>query len=177
MNKKTQAAMEFLLTYGWAITVVVVAIAALAYFGVLDPGKWLVTSTCMLPAGLSCLDHTVTYKTDFAGNPNNEITLYIKNNLGAKYKIPGNTNHFKFTKPVVPDTNYLFDTQYIANNGDTFKNNFEIPLTISSIKGLASDINALLPGQKYQIEFVIVAQNDETELPHSFAGRITGKVQ
>lgn len=34
-NKKSQAAMEFLMTYGWAILVVLAAIAALAYFGVL----------------------------------------------------------------------------------------------------------------------------------------------
>jgi len=39
--KKSQAAMEFLMTYGWAILVVLVAIAALAYFGVLSPEKFL----------------------------------------------------------------------------------------------------------------------------------------
>ena len=37
MHKKSQAAMEFLMTYGWAILVVLVAIGALAYFGVLSP--------------------------------------------------------------------------------------------------------------------------------------------
>lgn len=36
-QKKAQAAMEFLMTYGWAILVVLVAIGALAYFGVIDP--------------------------------------------------------------------------------------------------------------------------------------------
>ena len=34
-GKKAQAAMEFLMTYGWAILVVLVTIGALAYFGVL----------------------------------------------------------------------------------------------------------------------------------------------
>jgi uncharacterized protein (UPF0333 family) len=37
IRKKSQAAMEFLMTYGWAIIVVLVAISALAYFGVLSP--------------------------------------------------------------------------------------------------------------------------------------------
>ena len=32
-----QAAMEFLATYGWAILVVLIAIAALAYFGIFNP--------------------------------------------------------------------------------------------------------------------------------------------
>lgn len=40
-NTKAQAALEFLTTYGWAILVVMVAIGALAYFGVLNPSKSL----------------------------------------------------------------------------------------------------------------------------------------
>ena len=32
MKKKSQVAMEFLMTYGWAILVVLAAVAALAYF-------------------------------------------------------------------------------------------------------------------------------------------------
>ena len=35
INKKSQAALEFIMTYGWAILVVLVAIGALAYFGIL----------------------------------------------------------------------------------------------------------------------------------------------
>ncbi len=38
-SKKLQAAMEFLMTYGWAIFVVLAVIAAMAYFGVLSPDK------------------------------------------------------------------------------------------------------------------------------------------
>lgn len=32
INKKSQAAVEFLMEYGWAILVVLVAVGALAYF-------------------------------------------------------------------------------------------------------------------------------------------------
>lgn len=39
-NKKSQLALEFLMNYGWAILVVIVAIGALAYFGVLNPEKF-----------------------------------------------------------------------------------------------------------------------------------------
>jgi hypothetical protein len=45
-NKKSQQAMEFLMTYGWSILVVLVAIGALAYFGVLDP-KQFVPNRCI----------------------------------------------------------------------------------------------------------------------------------
>ena len=50
---KAQAAMEFLMTYGWMILVVISAIAALAYFGVLDPEK-SIPETCTMPPGIGC---------------------------------------------------------------------------------------------------------------------------
>ena len=53
MEKKGQAAMEFLMTYGWAILVVLVAIGALAYFGVLSPSKFLPVS-CTIEPGIGC---------------------------------------------------------------------------------------------------------------------------
>ena len=56
--KKGQAAMEFLMTYGWAILVVLAAIAALAYFGVLSPEKFL-PEKCILEPGLACISHKI----------------------------------------------------------------------------------------------------------------------
>ena len=54
-NKKGQAALEFLLTYSWAILVVIVIIGALAYFGVLNPENFI-PERCTLSAGISCDD-------------------------------------------------------------------------------------------------------------------------
>ncbi|MBI3034855.1 hypothetical protein HYY71_00895 [Candidatus Woesearchaeota archaeon] len=59
MSKKSQAALEFLMTYGWAILVVLVAVGALAYFGVLSPDKFL-PAKCILQPGIACLDHKAT---------------------------------------------------------------------------------------------------------------------
>jgi hypothetical protein len=56
-KNKAQAAMEFLMTYGWAILVVLAAIGALAYFGVLSPDRFL-PEKCTLPSGVACLDFT-----------------------------------------------------------------------------------------------------------------------
>ncbi|MBM3234319.1 hypothetical protein FJZ19_04475 [Candidatus Pacearchaeota archaeon] len=41
MERKAQAAMEFLMTYGWAILAAIIAIGVLAYFGVFSPGKYV----------------------------------------------------------------------------------------------------------------------------------------
>jgi len=72
MMRKGQAALEFLMTYGWAILVVLTAIAALAYFGVLSPDRFL-PEKCTMPSGLACLDFTAT-DTGF--------TLILHNSLG-----------------------------------------------------------------------------------------------
>ena len=55
---KGQAAMEFLMTYGWAILVVLVVIGALSYFGVLSPST-LLPEKCTFPVSVSCTDHSV----------------------------------------------------------------------------------------------------------------------
>ena len=73
MEKRGQAAMEFLMTYGWAILVVLAAIAALAYFGVLSPDRFL-PDKCQLPSGIACLDSRLT---------TTGATLVIQNSLGV----------------------------------------------------------------------------------------------
>lgn len=57
-KKRGQAALEFLMTYGWAILIVLIAIGALAYFGVLNPQR-LLPKSCTLAPGLSCDDFIV----------------------------------------------------------------------------------------------------------------------
>lgn len=76
-HKKAQAAMEFLMTYGWAILVVLAAIAALAYFGVLSPEKFL-PEKCVLQPGIACVSHKVEPA---------KITLVISNGLGRTITI------------------------------------------------------------------------------------------
>ena len=71
-SRKAQAALEFLMTYGWAILVVLVAIGALAYFGVLSPDQFL-PNKCTLQAGVACLDHKATATG---------VTVVIQNSMG-----------------------------------------------------------------------------------------------
>jgi len=66
--------MEFLMTYGWAILVVLIAIGALAYFGVLNPSRFLPASCTLMP-GLSC----DSFKVESGAN---QVTLVVRNGLG-----------------------------------------------------------------------------------------------
>lgn len=53
MHKKAQAAIEFFGYYGWALLIILIAIGAIAYFGVQNPKKFLPDS-CVLGNGLLC---------------------------------------------------------------------------------------------------------------------------
>ena len=70
--KRSQAALEFLMTYGWAILVVLVAVGALASFGVLSPDKFL-PAKCALQAGIACIDHKATATS---------LIVVLQNSLG-----------------------------------------------------------------------------------------------
>jgi hypothetical protein len=70
---KGQAALEFLTTYGWAFLVILVMIGALAYFGVLNPQKYL-PEKCIITTGLDCTDFQITATA---------VNLKITNNLGV----------------------------------------------------------------------------------------------
>jgi hypothetical protein len=74
MNKKGQAAMEFLMTYGWAILVVIAAIAALAFFGVLDPAR-LLPERCTGTGDVPC-DGKAAITTDM-------VVIPLRNNIGG----------------------------------------------------------------------------------------------
>jgi len=75
--KKSQAAMEFLMTYGWAILVVLAAIAALAYFGVLSPEKFL-PEKCLIEVGFTCISSKV--------EPT-QATIIFSNGLGRSVEV------------------------------------------------------------------------------------------
>src|SRR3989338_5841340 len=77
MQKRGQAALEFLMTYGWIITTVLVAISALAYFGVLSPDKF-VPRKCALESGIGCMDFKVQ---------EDSVTLVLRNGKGEDITI------------------------------------------------------------------------------------------
>ena len=76
MNRKGQAALEFLTTYGWALLVILVMIGALVYFGLLNPSK-ILPSKCTLTTGFVCSDYQIR---------NDTFSVVIVNKLGETIK-------------------------------------------------------------------------------------------
>ncbi len=70
-NKRSQSAMEYILTYGWAILMISIVLGAFIYLGVFTPGT-LVSSQCVAQADFSCLTSMMT--------SNGQITFNIQQN-------------------------------------------------------------------------------------------------
>ena len=67
--KKSQAAMEFLMTYGWAVMIIFIVVGSLYYLGIFD---FPVPTTCDIPNPYICRD----LKIDSASS--NKFTVRIE---------------------------------------------------------------------------------------------------
>ena len=87
MIRRGQAALEFLTTYGWAFLVILVMIGALAYFGVLDPTRFL-PQRCQFGAELHCERFSIDSASQEA---NFELTNSLPEDIfvdAVEYKTP-----------------------------------------------------------------------------------------
>jgi len=57
-QKKSQSAMEFLMTYGWAFVVILVTLGVISYSGIFDITQ-LVDEKCEFLSGIICVDSFV----------------------------------------------------------------------------------------------------------------------
>ena len=82
-EKKSQAAFEFLITYGWAILGVMIVLAGLAYFGFFNTEKF-VNDDCSFGDQLRCEDYILT------GN-SAVLNFTLRNNFGVNIDITKST--------------------------------------------------------------------------------------
>jgi hypothetical protein len=148
-NSKGQAAMEFLMTYGWAILIVLAAMGALSYFGVLTPDKFL-TDKCLISNGFNCPQFKISPV---------QIQFEIKNTQGVDlsgiditlYGRLGNTTCI-VANPTIPS---------MATGATTGLLTFNCPVSGDRFTG---DIN------------IVYTRSGET-ISHNASGSITAKVE
>lgn len=169
MNGKAQAAMEFIMTYGWAILIVLLAIGTLAYFGVLSPYKVLPERT-VFDTPLQNVDNALIDQSA------QTIEIAFTNNKGRGINISTDVATIKSigdcdlhdTAPMEVDydgTTYVEADGYSdeITNGDTFILRFN-----------CADSNWVI-GDKVIVDMVFEYVNVETgqQIPHT--GRIDGR--
>jgi uncharacterized protein (UPF0333 family) len=77
-KNKGQAALEFLVTYGWAILGALIVVGALSYFGIFNTQKY-VNDVCYFGDQMTCEDY-IAYK-------NATIGIRLRNNFGVPIDI------------------------------------------------------------------------------------------
>ena len=83
-NRKAQAAIEFLMTYGWALVAVLGSIAILTWLGVFDISVYL-PDKCVGAIGIECSDFDTV-------NTDGEVLFQIQNALGQEiFLVDGST--------------------------------------------------------------------------------------
>ena len=150
MFNKSQAAMEFLMTYGWAILVVLVAIGALAYFGVLSPDKFL-PSRCTLPAGIACTDFKVVAG---ATGTTGTVDIVLRNGLG-----------------------FDIDTVNVAVSGCTTADTTPASILNGEDEPYQATVCTVTSGGKFSGALNVSYRNVDTTLTHKVQGSLTGRAE
>jgi hypothetical protein len=80
MKRKAQAAMEYLMTYGWAILIVIIVAAALYALGVFNPATWTGTRS----TGFANIGQPTDWVYDGSAG---DFNITLKNSLGTQITI------------------------------------------------------------------------------------------
>jgi hypothetical protein len=163
---RAQAALEFLMTYGWAILVVLAAIGALAYFGVFNSGK-LVPDKCTIGPGMDIKD----CKASTTG-----FTMSLYNGLGADLTNVQMIITFAGGSDVVCDISGVPTETYTVQYG--------------ALADSASNLSTICPlgtrdtppgtptnGMRMDADLAVVYQKSGTQLNHTIAGKIQRRVE
>ncbi|MFP3279225.1 MAG: hypothetical protein RXP92_02875 [Candidatus Micrarchaeota archaeon] len=155
-SRKAQSAMEYLMTYGWAILIIGIALAAMFQMGLFNPSKY-VMNTCTLPSGLTC--------GSFFLYSNGTLSVSIGNSLQDPINVTAigcspNKTITNMQTPYNPPSNQI----YIPIGGS-----YTFSVNCNGASGLA-------PGQLYTGYLVINYTDDVTLFPQTIFGRIAVKI-
>lgn len=149
--------MEFLMTYGWAILVVLAAIGALAYFGILSPDRFLPSSYTMT-GGISAAEYKMgTSSLQFA----------FINNVGTTINVESVTVNTTGGSGVNCNTNNTVTTGFALDNGQK-----SALLTVCNPTGAAYPL-----GDRFKANVHVVYNKSGEALSHTATGSITAKVE
>jgi len=147
------------MTYGWAILVVLAAIAALAYFGVLSPTNLLPEQTTFA-APLANIDQATIDAT--TGN----VAVVLKNNVGQTITIDADQTFTVDTDSDCTVGDFLIigtatDATATIGNGETFQLNFTCDAQT---------------GERFASDFTFDYVNTYSDQTHSQTGSVQLKI-
>ena len=87
-SKKGQSALEYLMTYGWALVVIVIVIAALVFL--IQPSQ-VGGNTCSATSGILITNHQLSEATDLQLALSNQTATTVDGNITVTGTISGTT--------------------------------------------------------------------------------------
>ncbi len=171
MNKRAQAALEFLMTYGWAILVVLAAIGALAYFGVLSPTNFVPERCVTSNAALSCAGGKAIV---------NQTWMAFTVHVSAGYSAVNFTNSQSATFTSSQAPSLACTNQYYSNGAGNMttstsalvQEDKDVTVYFTGCTGLTS-----LAGKRVTFDLGLKPINTQSGLPDPISVSITAKVQ
>lgn len=154
-SKKGQAAIEYMVTYGWAFLVILASVSVLAYFGFLNPSKYI-PDRCDFGEQLKCVDHYIE-ASDIGED--GTVVLRFKNNFELDINI---TNAY----PIDEDITLIGDgsTDYvIIGKGAVGRVEFE-----------TNDF--IYPGEKERFSFIVTYKRAGGAIEHNLTGQVFAEV-
>ena len=156
--RKGQAALEYIVTYGWGFIVILVVIGALAYFGFLNPSRY-VPSRCNFGAQLECVD----YKLESSATQNGKVYLSFRNNFGDAITI---TNIYTLRDDRLP---------MLTGSGQVI-NKSAVTTTAISVQLPDDDPVFLVKDDKTSVQLIIEFRRNPAIDPSSLLHNVTGEI-
>lgn len=156
---KSQSAVEYLTTYGWAIVIIGIVLAALYNLGVFNPGSF-VSTQCVFPAEFGCLsavlysiNSTIFFNLQNGQTSNINVTAIGCNNQGTISNMQS---------PLNPPSNQI--TLGIGGN-----------YTFNALCYSNSTALSISPGTIFKGYLIVNYTNLATNFPHTVVATIAAK--
>ena len=148
-SKKSQAAFEYMVTYGWAILAAIIAIGALSYFGFISPSN-LLPNKCNFGRQLECTEYEIIAPSNNKGLTEPEVHIMFRNNFGKPIVITdvnmvedgsGVTGNHPLTKSIdlpsgaTVEVPFFLDQNYRKGAGEKQGINLVITFTRADVAG------------------------------------------
>ncbi|MDE1856639.1 MAG: hypothetical protein KGH98_00985 [Candidatus Micrarchaeota archaeon] len=153
---RLQSAMEYLMTYGWAILILGVVLAALYATGLLSPST-LVQNTCSFQAPFACLYSSLSIS--------GVLTINVEQSSASPINVTAigcNSNG------TVTNMQSISPANAIPISGN-------LTFTVSCY-GTGNKVFTGQPGTVYHGYFLLNYTNLQTGLPHTMTGFVTEKI-
>ena len=162
--------MEFLMTYGWVILVVLSAVGVVVHFGVMNPSNFEEES-CSFPIDLICSDFVVQ-----SNSGNGSIKLVVINSLGDDIKVSS----------IIAINSDLFDTNcsWNVSGGVLLENDKNLTFVLNETNGRKGDlckIDSFYVGKNKKTDWDLklswYSVNADKKFTHPVFGHLVAQVE